>query len=71
MVFGQLRNDTLLNVYDNEGVRYAEPKLKIMGIEAIKSSTPQICRDKFKEAFKLLISGTNKDIQKFIAGLSC
>lgn len=57
----------ILNVYDNEGVRYAEPKLKIMGIEAIKSSTPQICRDKFKEAFKLLISGTNKDIQKFIA----
>ena len=36
----------ILNVYDSEGVRYAEPKLKMMGIEAIKSSTPSACRDK-------------------------
>ena len=57
----------ILNVHNNEGVQYAEPKLKIMGIEAIKSSTPQICRDRFKEAFNLIMSGTNKDIQKFIA----
>jgi DNA polymerase elongation subunit (family B) len=57
----------ILNVHDNEGVRYAEPKLKIMGIEAVKSSTPQICRERFKEAFKLLISGTNADIQNYIA----
>ena len=57
----------ILNVHNNEGVQYAEPKLKIMGIEAVKSSTPQICRDKFKDAFNLIMSGTNKDIQKFIA----
>jgi DNA polymerase elongation subunit (family B) len=57
----------ILNVHNNEGVQYAEPKLKIMGIEAVKSSTPQICRDRFKEAFNLIMSGTNKDIQKFIA----
>jgi DNA polymerase elongation subunit (family B) len=57
----------ILNVHNNEGVQYAEPKMKIMGIEAIKSSTPQICRDRFKEAFELIMSGTNKDIQKFIA----
>lgn len=57
----------IINVHNNEGVQYAQPKLKIMGIEAIKSSTPQICRDKFKEAFNLIMSGTNKDIQKFIA----
>ena len=57
----------ILNVHNNEGVQYAEPKMKIMGIEAIKSSTPQICRDRFKEAFELIMSGTNKDIQTFIA----
>ena len=47
-------------------MQYAEPKLKIMGIEAIKSSTPEVCRDKFKEIFKVLISGTETDTQNFI-----
>ena len=56
----------ILNVYDNEGVRYSEPKLKIMGIEAIKSSTPEVCRKKFHEAFKIIMTQTNADIQKFI-----
>lgn len=57
----------ILNVWDNEGVRYAEPKLKIMGIEAIKSSTPAACRQAFKTLFKLLISGTEDETQAFIA----
>ena len=56
----------ILNVHNSEGVQYAEPKLKIMGIEAIKSSTPEVCRDKFKEIFKVLISGTETDTQNFI-----
>lgn len=56
----------ILNVYNNEGVQYTEPKLKIMGIEAIKSSTPQICRDRFKEIFRVIISQTEKDTQNFI-----
>ena len=29
----------MMNVLDEEGVRLAKPKLKIMGIEAVKSST--------------------------------
>lgn len=57
----------ILNVWDNEGVRYAEPKLKIMGIEAIKSSTPAVCRSAFEELFKILIDGTEAEMQKFIA----
>ena len=56
----------ILNVHNNEGVQYAEPKLKIMGIEAIKSSTPEVCRNKFKEIFKVIISGTEEDTQQFI-----
>ena len=57
----------ILNVYDNEGVRYNEPQLKIMGIEAIKSSTPEIVRNKFKEVFKLIVSSTESETQKFIS----
>jgi DNA polymerase elongation subunit (family B) len=56
----------ILNVHNNEGVQYTEPKLKIMGIEAIKSSTPEICRDKFKEIFKILVSGTEEQAQEYI-----
>jgi DNA polymerase elongation subunit (family B) len=56
----------ILNVYDKEGVRYTEPKLKIMGIEAIKSSTPQVCRESIKEALKLFMSGTESDVQEHI-----
>ena len=57
----------LLNVHNSEGVQYAEPKLKMMGIEAVKSSTPQICRDKFKEVFKIIINKDEETTQKFIA----
>jgi DNA polymerase elongation subunit (family B) len=56
----------ILNVWDSEGVRYAEPKLKIMGLEAIKSSTPAACRTKIKEALKLIMTSTEDDIIKFI-----
>lgn len=56
----------ILNVFDNEGVRYAEPKLKIMGIEAIKSSTPSACREALKELFKVIVSGSEAKTQKAI-----
>jgi DNA polymerase elongation subunit (family B) len=56
----------ILNVWDNEGVRYEEPKLKMMGIEAIKSSTPAPCRKMFKEVLSLMMSGTEEDVIKFI-----
>ena len=57
----------ILNVFNNEGVQYAEPKLKIMGIEAVKSSTPQIVRDKFKKAYSLMLNSTEAELQKFVA----
>ena len=56
----------MLNVYDNEGVRYKEPKLKMMGIEAVKSSTPSSCRAKIKEAIKLIMETDEKTLQSFI-----
>ena len=56
----------ILNVWDSEGVRYEEPKLKIMGIEAVKSSTPAPCRKMIKDALKLMMEGTEDDVIKFI-----
>jgi len=57
----------ILNVHDNEGVRYAKPKLKIMGIEAIKSSTPAICRQALKDIFKRIIDTDQETVQADIA----
>ena len=56
----------ILNVYDMEGVRYSEPKLKIMGIEAVKSSTPAPCREKLKEALKIIMGGDEEMLNTFI-----
>ena len=56
----------ILNVHNSEGVQYAEPKLKIMGIEAIKSSTPEVVRNKFNEVFKIIIKGDEHETRKFI-----
>jgi DNA polymerase elongation subunit (family B) len=56
----------ILNVWDSEGVRYKQPKMKIMGLETARSSTPAYFRDKLYEAFKLIISKTNDDLINFI-----
>jgi DNA polymerase elongation subunit (family B) len=56
----------ILNVHDSEGVRYEEPKLKIVGIEAIKSSTPQACRESLRAIFNIIISGTEDDVISYI-----
>jgi len=56
----------ILNVWDSEGVRYEDPKLKMMGIEAVKSSTPAPCRKMIKDALKLMMSGTEEDVIDFI-----
>jgi DNA polymerase elongation subunit (family B) len=57
----------ILNVYNNEGVQYNEPQMKVMGLEMIKSSTPSAIREKMKEAIQLMVNGTQEDIHKFIA----
>ena len=57
----------ILNVHNNEGVQYAEPKMKMMGVDAVRSSTPQVCRDKFKKIFKVIIDEGETATQRFIA----
>ena len=56
----------ILNVWNSEGVSYKEPKLKMMGIEAVKSSTPAICRQKIKDALELIMTSDEKELNKFV-----
>ena len=56
----------ILNCHDIEGVRYKTPKLKMMGIEAVKSSTPAPCRDKIRDAMNILMNGNEKELNTFI-----
>jgi DNA polymerase elongation subunit (family B) len=56
----------ILNVWNSEGVQYTEPKLKMMGIEAVKSSTPAPCRQMIKDGLKLMMNGTEEDVIEFI-----
>ncbi len=56
----------ILNVWDSEGVRYEKPKLKVMGIEAVKSSTPAPCRQMLKDAFNIMMTGTEEDVISYI-----
>ena len=63
----QAKKRYILNVHNNEGVQYSEPKLKIMGIEAIKSSTPAEVRKALKDIFKVIVTGSEPATQKAIA----
>ena len=56
----------ILNVWDSEGVRYQEPSLKIMGIEAVKSSTPSSCRGALRDVLKLMMNTDERQVQKFV-----
>ena len=56
----------ILNAWDIEGVRFKEPKLKVMGIECVKSSTPSACRDKIKECLNVIMNEGEEEAQKFI-----
>jgi len=57
----------VLNVHDSEGVRYSTPKLKIMGLEMIKSSTPYAIREKMKELTQIIVTKNEDEVQEFIA----
>jgi DNA polymerase elongation subunit (family B) len=56
-----------LHIWDKEGIRYKEGQIKTKGIEAVRSSTPMICRDKIKEAIKIIFKQDEKYLQDYIA----
>jgi DNA polymerase elongation subunit (family B) len=57
----------IASVMNNEGVHYATPKISVTGVEAVRSSTPEVCRKKMEEAFRVFLTGTEEDAQDFIA----
>jgi hypothetical protein len=57
----------IMNVYNNEGVAYNEPQMKIMGLEVVKSSTPSSIREKMRETIRLIINTDENSVQDFIA----
>lgn len=56
----------ILNVLDSEGVRLKEPKLKMVGIEAVKSTTPTVCRKKIKQALEIIMGKTQAELWALI-----
>ena len=56
----------ILNVHNSEGVEYATPKMKIMGLEVVKSSTPHVVREKLKDAISVIMTGDKKQLHKYV-----
>jgi DNA polymerase elongation subunit (family B) len=56
----------IMNVHNSEGVQYAEPKIKVMGLEMVKSSTPQVIRNKLKDSIKVILEGNQSKIHSYI-----
>jgi len=56
----------ILNVHNSEGVQFAEPKIKVMGLEMVKSSTPAVIRDKLKDSINVILEGDEKKLHRYI-----
>lgn len=57
----------IMNTLNSEGVHYEKPKISVTGLESVRSSTPEVCREKMKQAFEVIMQGTESDVQNFIA----
>ena len=57
----------IMNTLNSEGVHYEKPKISVTGLESVRSSTPQVCRDKMKDIFSVIMTGSEENTQKFIA----
>ena len=60
------RKKYAMRVHSSEGVTYAKPKLKTVGLELVRSSTPAYIRGKLKESLNLIFSTDEKTVQQFI-----
>jgi len=56
----------ILNVHNSEGVQYEKPKIKVMGLEMVKSSTPAVIRDKLRDSIEVILRGNQADLQNYI-----
>jgi DNA polymerase elongation subunit (family B) len=60
------KKNYVLNVHNSEGVQYTEPKLKILGLSMVRSSTPEKVRAKLKESLQVILHGSQQDLHKFV-----
>jgi DNA polymerase elongation subunit (family B) len=56
----------IMNTLNSEGVHYDTPKISVTGLESVRSSTPEVCRDKLKDSFKVIMNQDEAAVQKFI-----
>lgn len=57
----------ILNVHNSEGVQFKEPKLKVMGLEMVRSTTPAVCRSKLKTAIPVILDGNSVGLKQYVA----
>jgi DNA polymerase elongation subunit (family B) len=57
----------ILNVHNSEGVQYAKPKIKVMGLEMVKSSTPAVIRDKLRDSINVILAGDERTLHEYVA----
>jgi DNA polymerase elongation subunit (family B) len=57
----------ILNTLNSEGVHYEKPKISVTGLESVRSSTPEVCRDKMREIFSVILNEGEEQTQKFIS----
>lgn len=56
----------IMRVWDKEGIKFTDPEILIHGIEAVRSSTPMVCREKIKQSLKIILGGTEEELQTFL-----
>tara|TARA_R110000823_G_scaffold73401_2_gene169064 strand:- start:1331 stop:2650 length:1320 start_codon:yes stop_codon:yes gene_type:complete len=56
----------IMNTLNSEGVHYDKPKISVTGLESVRSSTPEVCRDKLRGSFDVIMNGDELAVQKFI-----
>jgi DNA polymerase elongation subunit (family B) len=61
------KKNYVLNVHNSEGVQFAKPKQKVMGLAMVRSSTPSVIREELKNSVDVILQGEEKVVQKYIA----
>jgi DNA polymerase elongation subunit (family B) len=61
------KKNYVLNVHNSEGVQYATPKLKVLGLAMVRSSTPSVIREELKKSVRVILEGDEKVMQKYIS----
>ncbi len=56
----------IMNTLNSEGVHYEKPKVSVTGVESVRSSTPEVCRNKMQDLFEVIMTNSEENTQKFI-----